>query len=346
MKTIGSMKIEGRVALAPMAGVSDRAYRGICAQLGAAYTVTEMVSAKAVQYGDVKTLSIAGLDDVARPAGIQIFGDEPEVMALAAQKLMQHHPDFIDINMGCPVPKVAGNNSGSALMRNPGLCGAIVASVSRAVDVPVTVKIRKGWDLEHVNAAEVARICEASGAAAVCVHGRTKAQMYTGEADWDIIREVKHAVSIPVIGNGDVTSAVAAAAMLEQTGCDFVMVGRAAQGNPWVFREIHAYLEHGMIWPPPTLSERIVMIRKHIGALCADKGEDRGMREARKHVAWYLHGMRGAADFRRQAGQLTTLLELDSLLQRVYEENCNLSDEEYEEYQYQEKKIDTDVLNK
>lgn len=324
MKSIGSIKIEGQVALAPMAGVTDRAYRGICAQLGAAYTVTEMVSAKAVQYGDMKTMSIAALDDTARPVGIQIFGDEPEVMALAAQKMMRHKPDFIDINMGCPVPKVAGNNSGSALMRQPSLCGDIVSSVSRAVEVPVTVKIRKGWDHEHVNAAEVAQICEAAGAAAVCVHGRTKTQMYTGAADWEIIKEVKSAVSIPVIGNGDIASPAGAAAMLEQTGCDFVMVGRAAQGNPWVFREIHAYLEHDMIWPPPPLSERIVMIRKHIGALCEDKGENRGMREARKHVAWYLHGMRSAAEFRRRAGQLTTISELDSLLQRVYEENCKL----------------------
>lgn len=331
MKKIGSIEIEGRVALAPMAGVTDRAYRGVCARMGAAYTVTEMVSAKAIQYGDRKTAEIAALDELTRPVGIQIFGDEPEVMALAAEKLLAYGPDFIDINMGCPVPKVAGNNSGSALMRQPDLCGAIVEAVRRAVAVPVTVKIRKGWDSAQINAVEVAKICEAAGAAAVCVHGRTKTQMYTGVADWSIIKAVKQAVKIPVIGNGDVASPAGAAAMLEQTGCDLVMVGRAAQGNPWIFREIGAYLEHGIIWPLPTLTERIVMIRRHIEALCQDKGEARAMCEARKHVAWYLHGMRGAADFRRQAGQLTSLAELDVLLRKVYEENLEAGREEVKE---------------
>lgn len=324
---IGSMEIKGRVLLAPMAGVTDFAYREICMQMGAAYCVTEMVSAKAVQYNYRKSAEIAVLSEKARPTGIQIFGDDPVVLALSAKKLMEYRPDAIDINMGCPVPKVAGNRSGSALMRDPDLCGAIVASVAAAVDVPVTVKIRKGWDEAHANAVEVAKICEQAGAAAIAVHGRTKAQMYTGEADWQCIRAVKQAVSIPVIGNGDITGAEKAAQMLEETGCDLVMVARGAQGNPWIFREINAYLENGVLLPPPALAQRIAMVKRHIGAVCQDKGEDRGMREARKHVAWYLTGMRGAADFRRRAGMLAKMEDLDRLLQDVYTENLHAETE-------------------
>lgn len=308
--------------MAPMAGVTDFSYRKICTEMGAAYTVTEMVSAKAVQYNYRKSAEIAVLDDAGRPAAIQIFGDDPVVMALSAKKLMEYKPDAIDINMGCPVPKVAGNNSGSALMKNPDLCGVIVASVCRAVDVPVTVKMRKGWDESRVNAVEVAKVCEQAGAAAVCVHGRTKTQMYTGTADWDIIKQVKQAVNIPVIGNGDVTDAASAQKMLETTGCDLVMVGRGALGNPWVFREINAYLsESGIVIPPPGIAERVVTIKKHIEALCERKGEGRGMREARKHVAWYFHGLHGAADFRRRAGELCTMEDLDFLLRDVYSGN-------------------------
>lgn len=317
---IGTVTIEGRAALAPMAGVTDAAYRRLCMQFGAAYAVTEMVSSRAVQYGDRKTAGIAGLSRDERPVFLQLFGDDPAVMGLAAKKVMAYGPDGIDINMGCPVPKVAGNGAGSALMKTPERCAAIVAAVKRNADVPVTVKLRKGWDEEHVNAVEVAKLCEQAGADAVCVHGRTRNQMYMGQADWGIIKQVKEAVSVPVIGNGDVTDAQSACRLLEETGCDLVMVGRGALGNPWVFRQINAYLnESCRILPPPGAAERIVVIKRHMDALCELKGEDRGMREARKHVGWYLHGMPGAAEFRRRAGQLRTLQDLDLLLRDVYE---------------------------
>ena len=320
---IGTIPIEGRAALAPMAGVTDAAFRRLCMQFGAACAVTEMVSSRAVQYGDRKTAGIADLSQDRRPVFLQLVGDDPMVMGLAAKKAMAYRPDGIDVNMGCPVPKVAGNGAGSALMKTPERCAAIVAAIKRNVDVPVTVKLRKGWDEEHVNAVEVAKLCEQAGADAVCVHGRTRNQMYMGQADWGIIKQVKEAVSIPVIGNGDVTDAQSACRLLEETGCDLVMVGRGALGNPWVFRQINAYLsESCRILPPPGVAERIVVIRRHMDELCRFKGESRGMREARKHVGWYLHGMQGAAEFRRRAGQLCTLQDLDLLLRDVYEANA------------------------
>lgn len=324
MVKIGSVEINGKVALAPMAGVTDAAFRELCQSFGAAYTVTEMVSAKAVEYKDKKTAALADLSRDKRPIFLQIFGSEPDTMALAAERLTAFSPDGIDINMGCPVPKIAGNGAGSALMKTPSLCGEIVAAVKERVDVPVTVKIRIGWDKNSINAVEVAKYCEEAGAAAICVHGRTRDQMYQGSADWEMIRRVKEAVSVPVIGNGDVVGAQSACMMLEQTGCDLIMVGRGALGNPWVFREINAYLtESCRILPPPGIAERVVTIRKHIGKMCEYKGESLGMREARKHVGWYIHGLRGAAELRRRAGQLSTLADLDSLLADMYEQNAN-----------------------
>jgi len=319
---IGNLKIEGFAVLAPLAGVADRAFRETCTQFGASYVVSEMVSSKGLQYNDKKTGSLMTLSDAERPAGIQLFGCEPAVMAEAAKKAMEYAPDIIDINMGCPAPKVSCNGSGSALMKTPQLCGEITAAVKDAVNIPVTVKIRKGWDKNTINAVEVARICEAAGADAITVHGRTREDMYTPPADWDIIRQVKQAVRIPVIGNGDVDSAQAAGRMLEETGCDLVMVGRAALGNPWIFSQINAYLTDSCrILPPPGINERMLVMMRHMKLMCDYKGEHRAMNEARKHVGWYLKGMKNAAAFRRRAGYLETWPELENLVRDILQAN-------------------------
>ncbi len=320
---IGTVEIQGRAALAPMAGVTDAAYRAVCREMGAAYTVTEMVSAKALEYGDKKSFSIADLHRDKGPVFIQLFGGEPDTLALAAEKLLPLGPAGFDVNMGCPMPKITSGGAGSALLKEPKKCGEIVRAIRARVDVPVTVKLRAGWDGTHKNAVETAKYCEEAGAAAVCVHGRTRDQLYQGKADWDTIRQVKEALSVPVVGNGDVTDAQSACLMLEQTGCDMVLVGRGALGNPWIFREINAYLTDSCrILPPPGLAERVVVIRRLIGLLCEEKGEERGLREARKHVGWYIHGLKGAAQFRRRAGELSTLSDLDLLLKDVYAMNA------------------------
>lgn len=322
MIQLGNTEIHGKAVLAPMAGVTDRAFRELCMGYGAACCVSEMASAKALVLSDRKTASLLAISPDERPMALQLFGYEPDVMAEAARIAAEFHPAAIDINMGCPAPKIANNHSGSALMKDPALCGRIVEAIAKAVDLPVTVKIRKGWDAAHVNAVEVARICEASGAQMIAVHGRTREQMYAPPADWEIIAAVKQAVRIPVIGNGDIYTARDAMNMLEQTGCDLVMVGRGALGNPWIFREINAQYDLERPVSPPGLYERLSVMNRHIERLCAYKGEVIGMREARKHTAWYMRGLRGAARLRVLCGQLRTRDDMKTLLQAILEENA------------------------
>ncbi len=318
---IGNISLASRAILAPMAGVSDRAFRELCSQFGAAYVISEMVSSKGLRHGDRKGRQLMMLSETERPAAIQIFGDQPEIMAQAALTAMEFRPDAIDINMGCPAPKISNSGGGSALMKQPHLCGEIVAAVKQAVKIPVTVKIRKGWDKDSINAVEIARICEQAGADAVAVHGRTRQDMYTPPADWEIIRQVKRAVKIPVIGNGDIFCGKDAADMLAKTGCDFVMVGRGTLGNPWIFQQINAYLNNEPLLPTPKIQERMSIMRRHIQVLCNYKTERHGMKEARKHVGWYVRGIKGAAEFRRRAGYLCSLEDLDTLIAEILVEN-------------------------
>jgi tRNA-dihydrouridine synthase B len=315
--TIGAITLPRTAALAPMAGVADRAFRELCRSFGACCTVGEMASGKGLLMSCRRTGELLEASPEERPMAVQLFGDDPEILAEAARRAMAYAPDWIDLNMGCPAPKVAGNGGGSALMKRPRLAGEIVRAVSRAVEAPVTVKFRKGWDAEQVNAVEFAKICEENGAAALTIHGRTREQMYAPPADWEIIRQVKQAVSVPVIGNGDVDSPEAALKMYRETGCDLVMVGRGALGNPWLFGQIRAYLETGEYPPPPSLEERMAVMDRHIRLLCRYKGEKVGMREARKHTAWYLKGFRGAAALRGMCGQLKSLEDLPPLIQAV-----------------------------
>ncbi len=321
---LGSIDITKRAALAPMAGVADRAFRRICADHGAAFTVSEMVSAKALSMGDRKSGELMELDEKARPTAIQLFGDDPDTMANAAVLAMKQHPDWLDINMGCPAPKIAGNHCGSSLMREPELCHRIVKAVCGAVDVPVTVKIRKGYAKDEVNAVEVALACESGGAAAIAVHGRTRDQMYAPPVDWDIIREVKRAVSVPVIGNGDVTTAEDAARLYEHTGCDLVMVGRGALGAPWLFSQIEAYLNEGTLLPDPPLAHRLEVLCRQVALAVELKGERSALLEARKHASWYLRGFRGAAILRGEAGSISTMDDLRRLCYHALKENEEL----------------------
>lgn len=315
---IGGVPLKSHAVLAPMAGVSDRAYRELCVRFGAAYCVSEMVSSKALSFNSKKSEELMEISDLERPCGIQIFGDDPKCMADAAKHALENKPDIIDINMGCPAPKISSNGSGSALMKNPRLCGEIVKAVTAVTDIPVTVKIRKGWDDDSVNAVEVAKICESAGAAAIAVHGRTRQQYYKPPVDYGIIRAVRESVSVPVIANGDIDSAEKAKEVMDITGCDLVMIGRATLGNPWIFSQINAYLENPNVKiHTPDLEERLGVMIEHIGKMVEYKGEHMAMLQARKLVVGYFKGMKGAATLRNEAGKIKTLDDLYELRQKA-----------------------------
>lgn len=311
---IGNVKIEKTAALAPMASVADRAYRLICREYGASYVTSEMVSAKGLCYSDRKTNELCTVTEKERPMAIQLFGNEPEFMEMAVEIVSRYNPDIIDINMGCPVPKVVGIGCGSALMRDVKQAAAVAESVVRASSVPVTVKFRKGWDDSSVNAVEFAKAMEASGAAAITVHGRTREQFYTGEADWKIISEVKKNVKIPVIANGDVTDLKSCLDMYEQTGCDLVMIGRGSYGNPFIFKEISSYYK-GEEYTAPTIEEKMSVMLRHIRLILdiSEKSEELAIHEARKHAAWYMNGYYASAKFRARCYNLTSYSEAEQL---------------------------------
>lgn len=318
---IKDVEFENNVFLAPMAGIADRAFRELCINYGAGYTVSEMVSSKGLTMGDKKSGELLTLGEIENPAGVQIFGDNPEIMAQAAKMCIKYHPNIIDINMGCPAPKIAMNGGGTSLMKNPLLAGEIIKAVSKAVDIPVTVKIRKGWDDENITAVELAKIAEKNGAAAITVHGRTRMQMYSGKVDYDIIAKVKKAVDIPVIANGDIVDEQSAAIMFEKTNCDAIMIGRGALGNPWIFRRINAYLNECRVLPDVSINEKMVVMLKHIQKIIEYKGEYTAMREARHHAAYYTKGIRGGAALRKEISTFEHFEQLEELAYKIAKEN-------------------------
>ena len=319
---IGNVELENNVILAPMAGVTDLPFRLLCKEQGAGLVCMEMVSAKAIFYGSKNTEELMRILPEECPVSLQLFGSDPDIMAEMAKKIEEKPFAILDINMGCPVPKVVNNGDGSALMKNPILAGKIIEAMVKAIQKPVTVKIRKGFDEDHVNAVEMAKIAEASGAAAIAVHGRTREQFYSGKADWDIIRQVKEAVSIPVIGNGDIRTAEDVIAMEEQTGCDGFMIGRGAQGNPWIFQQILHYFETGEHLEKPTQKEVTEMILRHAKMMLEFKGEYIGIREIRKHAAWYTAGYPNSARLRVAINTVESYSELENLLYANQKEMC------------------------
>lgn len=313
---IGNVELESNILLAPMAGVTDKAFRMIVKPFGPALMYTEMVSGKGLFYKSKKTADLLTADESEKPVAVQIFGHDADIMAEIANSALEYGAAVIDINMGCPAPKIVNNGDGCALMKSPETAAKVISAVCRAVDVPVTVKFRAGWDDKSINAVEFAKVAEQSGASAVTVHGRTREQFYSGTADLDIIKAVKAAVKIPVIGNGDIIDGGSAAHMLEYTCCDGIMVGRAAEGNPWIFKEISAYLKDGTVLPPPDLDERREVALKHLGLLVEFKGEHRGVLEGRKHMAWYFKGVSGGAVLRTALNKA-----------QKYDEMCGLINE-------------------
>lgn len=315
---IGNVTLDNNVILAPMAGVSDLPFRLLCREMGAGLVCMEMVSAKAIYYNNKNTDSLMEIHPEEKPVSLQLFGSDPQIISEMAKRIEERPFSILDINMGCPVPKVVNNGEGSALMKNPKLVEEILSSLVKAVKKPVTVKIRKGFDETHANAVEIAKIAESCGVAAVAVHGRTREQYYSGKADWEMIARVKEAVSIPVIGNGDVDSPQAAKALLEQTGCDGVMIGRAAQGNPWIFRDVVSYLNTGEVPAPPTNAEKRELILRHAALQLQYKGEYTGVREMRKHLSWYTVGMPNSARFRQAINSMESMDELVESVETIF----------------------------
>ena len=314
MLKIGNVLLENPLILAPMAGVTDLPFRLLCKEQGAGLVCMEMISAKAIAFHNRNTEKLMQIDSGERPVSLQLFGSDPEIISEIAKSIEERPFDILDINMGCPVPKIVGNGEGSALMKNPKLVEQIVSMTVKAIKKPVTIKIRKGFDDNHVNAVEIAKIAEASGAAAVAVHGRTREQYYSGKADWEIIRQVKEAVRIPVLGNGDVDSPVRAKELFEETGCDGIMIGRAARGNPWLFGQILAYLETGTLKPHPSMEEVRQMMLRHARMQIDCKGDYTGIREMRKHISWYTAGYPHSAKLRAQINSVESLKELEELI--------------------------------